>query len=1399
MNGGVAFGASQSFPQGSAGTSSSFNFQPPQASSFTFGAPSDTPNPFANVNGSVDAHDVSMESPQKKPGFGSAFGSNNFTFGHPAGQQSNAPFNFGGTQTANTNGTSVFGQPSKPPEALAASNPFGQPSQSRNLFGGFGQSSSTAQSQTPAFSFGQTTSVPQSPLPAFGTKQGPDTQPPTPKFTFGQTSTTPQSQGTGLFGSTAPATQSSGTSMFGSTPNQTSMTGFSPSTNSVVHSFGETSAQLPSTSNSFATLGAAKGEEPKPATSLFGAVKTSQPAAEPQQKPSSLEKLAAPGSDAQPANPFAGLFAGASASTAAAPASKPIFNLGSTSQTATPPTGKQETTMTKSPFSFGETAQPKPAAGESKFKFSSAAFKFGSTMPTTGPTTSGFFGRAAGADKSAPQPEAPKAGFPKAPAPEDAAQKSLSGFPPPSKPDSAGAIFSPAKALQDGKVAGGTLFSKLSSAVETSAQPPFNVQPKPAQESSQPQAATTSLFPSAPKAAVDRSGTSTEATRPQPPSSPTLFGGPSRPEPQEPQAAQKFSSTSAAFSTTTAQAGQPPAVKPSLSAGTVGVPAQKPLENAEESATISEPVKRPVYTKAPSRVPGHTTPEQFQEFDRDYRLHSLNYGLQKKLATLDPSSQDFDNIIRHYVAARDSIGASLGLFVRNVAGTKRKADQVDDREQESEQNKRTRETTLPKATMFGSQPNPVSSGSILPKANNSAAGHQAPSTAVEMLKDKTAGFGSNSMPGASLATTTGFKPNATPFSGFTVTSAASANPFSQLNQSTNLPSSAPSTTPTKSPPKKPTFEVPKFGGGSTNFLAAFGQKAKESADKFEKDLIEKRKAEEFDSDEDDEETFRKRIEEESRAKKAKIDAVAKGGFKPTFRLSTTAEPPKEKDATKSSFASFAPSSSTNSFSALTSKAAFAEQSEVAEADENEGSRSSNDQAEHSGEEQTDSDSNSEEGGESEDALPEDEVAEANEEEEDEDDNDLQAAMDRARRNPNAGKSLFERIGPNPNREKVATTNGEKNEPEEGSPPIMQSAKNSSSRPSIWESHIGKSTPEQPSSLSPFGSSTGASTLKPASGFHFTPSAASATPTPGPGTSIFSGGATKQGPVPGEGLFGSRPSTPSNADKNGGLAKSVLTSPAGTDNTWKEGAPISFANGEKPTSAPILKFTAPSPGEERETATSRPLSTLFGTSAPGSRGSETPNLGFQFGAPTPSPAPGYLGAISHLGSGSVASSVVSSRATSPGLTDNESVATNETEESTEDPQTSLMDSRAGEENESCLWEGRSKALMFVNKETAKGTKYIPNDWNSMGVGQIRVLRNKETSKTRVVFRVEPSANILFNSHLVGSTNYESVPSNKSGAVRGALMYKGSLTRLVFKLKTPEMANELAKILEQNKSA
>jgi hypothetical protein len=642
--------------------------------------------------------------------------------------------------------------------------------------------------------------------------------------------------------------------------------------------------------------------------------------------------------------------------------------------------------------------------------------------------------------------------------------------------------------------------------------------------------------------------------------------------------------------------------------------------------------------------------------------------------------------------------------------------------------------------------------------------------------------------------------------------------------------------------------MPQVGaGGSSNFLAAFGQQAKANSAKFEKNLFEKRKAEEFDSDEDDEEAYNKKVEEETRAKRAKIDAIAKGGFtpavgftpkvnetKPSTNSFGTATAPKEtqfKSAVASGFSSstsfssfsaskekepkpnstsFGNTASTNPFAAL-GAAPISDEAPVADhhesddkddesiydkdEDENEVSASSNDQGEDIDEEET---GDADEQEDAEDSLPEDDVGpEDGDDEEDDDENDLQAAMDRARSNPNTGKSLFDRIEPNPNKKRSApATNGNKTDHDADTSPIMKSAKNSSFPTPSWGSNTGKSTPEQPS-FSAFTPMSSMSTVKPASTFNFTPPASIATPTPNPGASIFSGGLTRDGPVPGEGLFGSRPSTPSNAEPNGNLARAVLTSPAGTDNTWKQGSTISFGNGDKPTSAPTFKFTAASPGEkDKNMGLSNSLTTLFGTSAATS-GTATPNLGFKFGAP--SPAPGYLGAVSHLAGGSAASSVASSRATSPGLTDNESVATNETEDTTDDPQTSLMDSRTGEENETTLWEGRSKALIFVNEETAKGTKHKVNDWNSVGVGMVRVLKDKTTNKTRIVFRVEPSANVLFNSHLITSTTYESVPGNKSGAVRGALMYNGNLTRLVFKLKTSEMADELAKILEDNKAS
>lgn len=1431
MNGGTTFGASQSFPQPGAGTNAGFNFQPPQSSSFTFGAPSSAPNPFASLNGTGDAasnqQDISMESPQKKAAVGNTFGglnagsnvSSGFSFGQPAQQQSGGTFSFGAKQETNapaaTNGEGLFGKTSKPEESTTTSNPFGQPSPP--TFGGFGQSvSAQPQSQSSGFSFGQNTntstaaasapsfsfttqssSTAQTPLPAFSFGQAKTSQPEAPKFSFGQ-STTSQTQSNGpSFTATAPSTQE-GSNLFGSSSTASAQ----PST---AFSFGQT--QQPATSeNPFGGFGTTTNEGAKSVgTSFGGSATTPQPSTSPE-KPETSEQRSQPA-----ANPFASLFAG-SASGSPAPISKPAFSFGTTSAAtpaATDVDAQQTTPASKPVFSFGTTRQPSTVnAGNTEPRVSenqpSNPFAFGakdarSDNPTgtqAGPTSDTAVERAAEQDKTQ------KEDTTCSPA------KAMFGFSAPSQPTSSGGLFSPAKAPAAPAEKPKGLFGQ-SSGAETTAKPAFGGSFKPTSADTQEKSGSSHFFKPS-QHTSEASNPVSDASPAQNSAAGSLFGNLGQSKNQ-----QGHSSEGAAPASTfgTATINKPSGMaRPSLQRSSAGEQTTAPQDKEKEPAPAPEPSRRQVYTKSSSLIPGHLGAEQFREYDRNYRLHSLNLGLQRRIASLDPRSNDFDYIIRHYVAARDSIGASLGLFKRNVAGTKRKGDDVDHHEEESSQNKRTRsgtdaqtgppQSTPASAALTGGfqpqQPASVANATTPADTSRNAASSQATKLFNDMIP-------SSSTKAKEAQTSSGFPQSSNPFAGLTAGSSAIANPFASLRggeidaaKSTEPPTftALPSTTPTKSPPKK-TFEVPKFGGGNTNFMSAFGQQAKANAEKFEKDLIEKRKAEDFDSDEDDEEAFNKQLEEEARAKRAKIEAIAQGGFAPTFKPTSASTPSEASETTrdgpgpKFTFGNSASTtSSSNPFAALASAGAGGEQSQATgEGEDDAGDR--NDQVE-----EVDDDGDEAEA--DDDDQQEDLSVEDNDgEQDDDDDNDFQAALDRGRNNTSSGKSLFDRIEPNPHKkDDAASTSEDKDENA-----TTHQAKDSPFPPSVWGTDIGKSTPETPS-FSPItpASGTPTSSYKPST-FTFTPTPATTSSSSTPGASIFAGGLVRDGPVPGEGLFGSRPGTPSNAEKPGtNLSRAILTSPAGTDNTWKQGEAISFGNGDKKQDAPSFKFTAPSPGD-KDSSSQKPFGSLFGTPAGGPKTTDTPTqLGFQFGAPTSNPAPGFLGAVSHLGGGSASSSVVSSRATSPGLTDNESVATNDTEETNDEPQaSSLMDSRAGEENETCLWEGRSKALMFVNAETAKNSKMTPNDWNSMGVGQIRVLKDKSSGKTRIVFRVEPNASILINSHLIENVTYENVPSNKSGAVRGALFYKGNLARWVFKVKTPDMASELSKALEDNKSA
>lgn len=1385
-----------------------------------------------------------MQSPQKKPTIGSAFGSsktdNNmgsrFTFGQPAQPQpqTNGGFSFGSNQSApaSTNGGGLFGRVTVPEEPSQNNNAFGQSLQPQSAFTGFGQAApspspqnqssftfgqtpSVPKSQEPAFSFGQTASVPKSQEPAFsfgqtnnntaGPSQGfgftpaqntneqkqtptfgfgqPAPQTQTPAFSFGQPASTPQNQGgNNTFGSPSPATP---------------------------FSFGQSQqSAAPPASNIFGGFSTAPAQETQTTASLFG---NNMGDAQQVAEPASVNAAPVP-------NPFAGLFGQNNKSSQSAPTSTPGFKPVAPSQPSQPtanPAGVTGPFKKSADVSFGQNEISDASMNSNSLTSHTSSGGMSAIDYSGAPSNSPSFANAS----SSPQP-----------------------------PPSSQGLFSPTTSSNQAPVPVSNFFGKPST-TPTPAKSLFSFG-KPAQtmpseqaQEKQDKPEVTSTTPGAKATFGAISGS--ESTPTQKSSTTDLFGGGASGSSQNDPARSKEQAqppTSHFGSKPSAQSA-PESTNTSLfGAASTG---QDEENTADKNTDNAERVKRLVYTKAAPIIPGHLEAEQYREYDRNYRLHSLNVGLKNKLATLDPRSQDFDSVIRQYVASRESIDESLGLYVRNVAGMKRKGGQIEDQDVSNQQNKRQRSedasqsnaTPTPSTAVQAKQPT-----FSFASANTDSSPSKATTVLKGMIPATTSAFGS-----ANDTTGTPKAPNL--FSGFTPSSATSkpVNPFNSLASaapanSTNLDSNAKnsrgsppiasavssesSATPSKEAPKKPVFEVPKFGGGSTNFMAAFGTQAKASAAKLEKTLMEKRKAEDFDSDEDDEEQFNKQLEEENRVKRAKINAIAKAGFVPSFGATSTATegtkptfsfgatPAPSKEATQAAQPSFGPktSASTSNRFALIDKANESQSESANDEDDDDGANESGEAEE----DDEDAGSSRQSGDDQEDDLQEDESPEGtgdggDDDYQEQDDGsgsddeyqDFQTAMARARRrdNANKGKSLFERIEPNPNRAKDTSVNGiEDKSTEDSTSPIFGSAKNSTFKPGIWGSNIGHSTPEQPS-FSPFSpsGSQSASPYKPST-FNFTAAPAAAL-TPTPGASIFAGGFTKGGPVPGEGMFGSRPSTPINAEPPAAttnLSKSVLASPPGTDNTWKQGNGISF--GSTSNAAPTFKFTASTPSA-KDSSNTNSFGTLFGTSTANSTSAEPGKLGFNFGAPsgTASPAPGFLGAVSHLGGGSVASSVVSSRATSPGLTDNESVATNETEDATDDPQTSLMDSRSGEENETCLWEGRSKALMFVNKEAAEGTKLKANDWNSMGVGQVRVLQDKDTKKTRIVFRVEPSASILINSNLLESSDYESVPSAKSGAVRGTLFHKGNLTRWVFKVKTPEMANAFAKSLEDNKKA
>lgn len=1291
---GFQFGGNtnQSFPPPA--QSQSFQFSVPGASSsFTFGSSENTQtqsvsNPFANVNGVNGG--------------------------------------FGGQQVVNTDmqDSTQQAQPVQPPQSSSVFNfAASQPAQSANTNG----------------------------------------------FNFGST-TTQQSNGgfgAGLFGQQNTQNQNSGTSLFGQSSNG-QQNGFTPS-------FGQNNKESPSSS-----IFSQPTTTTAPPFSGFG---NNSPAATASAPPFSFgSPSVAPTSQAQstetsskPASLFN--FASSKAESMSAE-KKPTFSFGTT---ATPSTNSENQSTPKPQFTGFDRLSNEQAPAPTNNSIPFAGFGTPSKSPEPSSVQQPFplFGQSASsterkssldasdsdqADKTDQANQGPKNPFSSLFAPTSTTSPTSKETPKPAKtPFQFGqsTSFAPASTTSTPAKSTDLVPSAKSSATDLSGAPAENLfSPKPTASSS---TVAGGLFNLNKSNTASQDTTSSDSDRtPSKPFQPAFNFTPQKPAEtsvapppslfsfgnQQPgSSAAKNSSTTvnddaASPKKSLFQGGATPETMAKSALGSSGSSATTVTDSVKSQSTAqTRPVSQPTTTRAvstegPPQIPRFLGGDKYKSYDESWRLKSLNRSFKTAITALDPDMHDFMNIVQNYLDHREAIGEGLAGYQRHkLVGSKRKVNDVDDLQDEDSTTKR---------------PKPINASSQIEPAST------APKSFPPAQSGTSSMFSANTAPKA----TTGFTPVKT------VADTQTSNVFKSMipgaannaSASTGATSFAPakSTTPPTSPPKAlapqmPKFELPKFAASGTSFMSAFAKNSAASSKKLEQEAKEKRKAEEFDSDEDDEEEWDRKYEEEQKAKKAKIEAAAKGTLAvPSFIASASSS---------RSNSPFAWNQPVKSIETNGSKSPEPSQQDV-------GSSASNAIDIESGE-----DSTGQESGNSGDDEAE-QIEEDDQHEEDEQNDDEE---DEAEEIPDIAPedSLFSRITGK------ASTN-------RADPAIMQPAANSSFKPGLMFGNIGKSTPPQPtfSPVTPVGTSAmPKGDFVPTTKFNFNP---------GPSTSsnpIFGSSVLKDGPIPGEGLFGSRPSTPSNNEPSKPFS-GFSTSKQPADNTYKQGSPIKFGNS---TSAPSVEVTAATPPAKE---TPKPFASLFGQSTSNATSSNGASLGFSFGTSTNGgqPAPGFLSAASHIGG----TSGISSRATSPGVTSEaESVATDNTEDYSQEPQTSLISSNSGEENENVLYETKAKiSRLFKESEVPEKSKYTVG-WNTMGSGIVRLLKDKTSGKTRIVFRAEPNANVILNTRLLASLHYKTQPAGKQGAVTFPVATDKGLQMWMIRVKSPESAGEAARLMEANK--
>ena len=260
---------------------------------------------------------------------------------------------------------------------------------------------------------------------------------------------------------------------------------------------------------------------------------------------------------------------------------------------------------------------------------------------------------------------------------------------------------------------------------------------------------------------------------------------------------------------------------------------------------------------------------------------------------------------------------------------------------------------------------------------------------------------------------------------------------------------------------------------------------------------------------------------------------------------------------------------------------------------------------------------------------------------------------------------------------------------------------------------------------------------------------------------------------------------STSKQNDKAASSTDTSPG--DRSWKVGNAIKFGGNE---SRPGLEITSPTPTKSTlgglfgssqtdisAKSPSKPVFNLFQPSPP-----KAPEVGFgiSIAKPTNSLAPPD------------AASNNASRATSPGASSNaesvsESGADGAEHDNEKQEQIDLTSAGPGEEKETKLFEVKGRAFEF--DPSKKG-------WLAKGVGLIRVLKNPDTGKARILMRQEPSGKIMLNAALLSEIEYK---HKRPRTVELAVATdSGKLVSYTIRVANDDDGAKLAEILQKNKT-